>query len=67
MGIASLPCFVGDHSPGIQRIPNAEVIGGEWVWVLAHKDMEKNVKVRALIDFLAEAFSTYQNRMEGKI
>ena len=67
MGIASLPCFIGDGAPGIQRIPTADVVSGEWIWVLAHKDMAKNAKVRALIGFLAKAFSVHINRMEGNV
>jgi len=65
MGIASLPCFIGDNAPGIQRIPKADIVPGEWIWVLAHKDMARNAKVRALIEFLAKAFSVHKNKMEG--
>jgi len=67
MGIASLPCFIGDKAPGIQRIPKAKVVAGEWIWVLAHKDMARNAKVRSLIDFLVNAFSTHKNTIEGKV
>ncbi|MFT5706245.1 MAG: DNA-binding transcriptional LysR family regulator [Oceanospirillaceae bacterium] len=65
IGIASLPCFIGDKALGVSRIPQAEAIAGEWVWVLAHKDMAKNTRVRVLIDFLAKAFSSHKNALSG--
>ena len=66
MGIASLPCFIADLEPGIERIPTAEVVPGEWVWILAHKDMVRNAKVKALIDFLFEAFKEHKDIIEGR-
>ena len=65
MGIASLPCFMGDNAPGIERIPDAGAVAAEWVWVLAHKDMAKNARVRALIEFLSGAFSKHKDSIEG--
>ncbi len=66
LGIATLPCFIGDGEPGLERIPNAEVSAGERVWALAHKDMMTNVKVRALIDFLYDAFQRQKRKIEGE-
>jgi DNA-binding transcriptional LysR family regulator len=66
MGIASLPCFMGDNAPGIQRIPDADAVAAEWIWVLAHKDMARNARVRVLIEFLAGAFSAHKDSIEGK-
>ena len=65
VGIASLPCFLGDTCAGIQRIDKSKPIPGEWIWVLAHKDMVKNAKVRTLIDFLHASFQKHQNALEG--
>jgi DNA-binding transcriptional LysR family regulator len=64
-GIASLPCFLADGRQGIERIPGAEVSLGPWLWVLAHKDMQKNIRVRTLIDFLAKAFDKHKTRLAG--
>jgi len=65
MGIASLPCFIGDNVAGVQRIPNAEAVAYEWIWVLAHKDMAKNVRVKVLMDFLVKAFAAHKSRLTG--
>ena len=65
LGIASLPYFIGDKEPGIHRIPGAEALPGEWIWVLAHKDMMTNAKVRTLTDFLFNAFQKHTRTIEG--
>ncbi len=67
MGIASLPCFMADGVAGIQRIPQVAPVAGDWVWVLAHKNMAKNSRVRALIDFLARAFARHEGKMAGQV
>jgi DNA-binding transcriptional LysR family regulator len=67
MGIASLPCYMADNEPDIERIPNAEPVAKCSLWVLAHKDMAKNARVRILIDFLAKAFAGHKNTLEGKV
>lgn len=67
LGIASLPCYLADNVPGLERIPGATVVAREWIWVLAHKDMVKNARVRVLINFLAASFSNYSSLIEGKL
>jgi len=66
IGIASLPCFIADPIPQLQRVPNSEIVAGEWIWVLAHKDMASNAKVRALIDFIVAAFKRHESLIEGR-
>jgi DNA-binding transcriptional LysR family regulator len=65
IGIASLPCFLGDLAAGVQRIDNSDPSQGDWVWVLAHKDMVRNAKVRILMEFLHASFQTHKNALEG--
>ena len=66
MGIATLPCFIGDLTPGMVRIPNAQIHPGDWIWVLAHKDMAKNSRVRVLMEFLVKAFAKHKDAIEGR-
>lgn len=65
MGIASLPCFMADNVEGIQRISNTSPIARDWVWILAHKDMATNARVRVLIDFLYKALRMKISVIEG--
>lgn len=65
MGVASLPCFIGDTAPDLKRIPNAEAVPTDWVWILAHQDMISNVRVQTLMQHLALAFETNRDVLEG--
>ena len=65
IGIASLPCFLGDLAAGVQRIDNSDPSQGDWVWVLAHRDMVRNAKVRILMEFIHVSFQTHKNALEG--
>lgn len=66
MGIASLPCYLADFEPDIARIPDAVPVAKDTLWILAHKDMAKNARVRVLIDFLAKAFVKHKSALEGQ-
>ncbi len=66
VGIASLPCYMGDAAAGIQRIPGAQAVAGEWLWALAHKNMAKNSRVRVLMAFLVDAFNKRQQEIKGE-
>lgn len=65
-GIASLPCYMADGVPGIRRVPGAVPEPREWIWVLAHKDMSANARVRALIDHLKHSFEQKQPMLLGQ-
>jgi len=67
MGIASLPCYIGDSDSDIMRIPNVHAVPSEWLWVLTHKGMAKNARVRTLIDFLAKAFVKHEDLLSGTV
>lgn len=65
-GIASLPCYIGDQAEGIERITSAAPIAKDSVWILSHKDMASNARVRALTDFLYRALMQKQHLLEGR-
>lgn len=64
-GIASLPCFLGDVTPGIKRIPGAEAEKTDDIWTLCSRTMAKNSRVRALMGHLAEAFNSLRPLLRG--
>lgn len=66
MGIASLPCFIGDAAHDLVRIPTAEAEATDWIWILAHREMISNARVHALMDHLELAFREFANLIEGK-
>lgn len=55
-GIGMLPCYWGDTDPDLVRLPGFEPVPDMDVWVLTHADLKTNPRVRALMDFLYDAF-----------
>ncbi|HHJ15716.1 MAG TPA: LysR family transcriptional regulator [Gammaproteobacteria bacterium] len=66
MGIAPLPCFLGDPESGLQRlIEPPEALASE-LWLLSHPDLRRTARVRALMDFLSEAIDAERALLEGR-
>ena len=54
IGLAILPCFLGDKSPVLQRVSN-EVVTLHSAWILTHPDLKATHRVRVFAEFLFEA------------
>jgi len=64
-GVVPLPCFLADPDPVLQRVFDPiEVLASE-VWILTHPDLRRTARVRAFVDFLAEALLKEIDLIEG--
>lgn len=61
-GVAVLPRYLGDAEPSLRRIPMPDE-PTEPVWVTVHRDLRENVRVRAVLDYLAECFARDRARL----
>lgn len=52
VGLAVLPCFLGDRVPGLVRAPFQEPELDRSIWLLFHNDLRKTARIRAFVDFL---------------
>jgi DNA-binding transcriptional LysR family regulator len=51
VGIALLPCFVGNAMPGLTQLtPTLPELEGE-LWLLTHPDLRNTARVRAFLDY----------------
>ena len=66
MGIAMIPCFLGDRQPELVRLAGPEGDRGWNIWALTHPDLRKMARVRALLDALYAAFDTCRPLLEGR-
>jgi DNA-binding transcriptional LysR family regulator len=57
MGMALLPCELGDQSPLLERIENAPVDLKTGLWLLTHPDLARSAKVSAFMDHLSHELS----------
>ncbi len=67
LGIATFPCCHVDIDPEMRRVvPGAITDGVLDMWLLTHPDVNRSARVRAFMDFMAEAISRDRDRIEGR-
>jgi DNA-binding transcriptional LysR family regulator len=67
LGLALLPCYVGDAVSGLRRF-KAKILAEprSTLWLLTHDDLKHTARIRATLDFLAKAFASERKLLEGK-
>ncbi len=65
LGLAVLPCFVGDADAELVRISfaGAEV---ETIWLITPTELRKTRAVRTVMDWLTDLFHAPQNELIGR-
>src|SRR5690606_28403404 len=66
LGLALLPCYLGDVDPQLVRIapPIAEL--GAALWVLIHPDLRRVARIRAFVDFALPRLDGLRPLLEGR-
>jgi DNA-binding transcriptional LysR family regulator len=66
VGLALLPCFIGQSVPGLAQLtaPLPELEGE--LWLLTHPDLRNTARVRAFMDFCAAEIAKRQTIVEGR-
>jgi DNA-binding transcriptional LysR family regulator len=68
LGLALLPCYIGDLSPGLRRVmPQTQAAPRSTLWLLTHEDLKNTARVRATLDFLAQALNAERALFEGRM
>lgn len=65
LGIAILPCFMGDPDPLLMRYSEPR---SEWdlgLWILLHPDLKRTARVLAFRNYMIEAIAAQSNLFEG--
>lgn len=66
LGVAALPCYLGDSSAGLVRAhPPIPEITTE-LWVLTHADLRRTARVRAFVEFASHALAAQRPLLEGR-
>jgi DNA-binding transcriptional LysR family regulator len=58
VGLALLHAVVADRDMALRRVPTASSPAPREIWQAVHADMQKNKRVRVVLDFLAEVLGT---------
>ena len=65
LGLARLPCYVGDADPDLRRL-HLSLTHSDWsVWILSHRDLRTTARVRACREFLVEIIRQQRDLIEG--
>ncbi len=65
LGLAALPCILGDATPGLARVIGPEQLGSFELWLLARNDLAQLSHVRAVMDFAVEALRLAKGPLTG--
>ena len=65
LGLAALPCYLGDSSPGLVCVHRPIPAMQTALWILTHKDLSRTARIRAFTDFAAQAFKRRRPLLEG--
>ena len=64
IGIAELACFLGDSCADLVRIWPHEATAHRTAWLIAHQDMRRSARIRAVSAAIGEAFRRQRNLLE---
>jgi DNA-binding transcriptional LysR family regulator len=64
-GIGILPCFMGDHTPGLVRLLAGEVEIQRSFWLVVHRDVRRIARIDLFIQWLVETMARLQPTMQG--
>jgi DNA-binding transcriptional LysR family regulator len=55
VGVAILPCVAAEHDPDLVRLLPPREVASLPLWLLAHRDLARTARVKAVMAFLADA------------
>jgi DNA-binding transcriptional LysR family regulator len=65
LGLAALPCYLGDTSAGLVRVHPPIGAMATALWILTHEDLRHTARIRAFTEFAAAALSRRRSLLEG--
>lgn len=65
IGLAVLPCFLGDTTPGLQRLAFEGDMIEQEIWLVTHRNLAASARVKSVSEFLAKLFSQKRDLLTG--
>jgi DNA-binding transcriptional LysR family regulator len=65
LGLAALPCYLGDTSPNLVCVHEPIAAMETALWILTHEDLRHTARIRAFTEFAANAFAQRRPLLEG--
>ena len=67
LGVAPLPCFLGDAEDNLVRVIDPPEALTMDLWVLTHPDLRNTARVRTLMSYLVDALEAKRAGFEGRV
>ncbi len=67
VGLAMLPCFVGDREEGLVRATHQPPTPSRDVWILTHADLRRTARIRAFMEFAEEVLKAQKPAFLGTL
>jgi DNA-binding transcriptional LysR family regulator len=67
LGRALLPCFMGEAEPGLRRVDGPDGFFTQDIYLILHRDLRHNPRIRAAADFLADCLTAAADRLGGRV
>ncbi|MEM7158516.1 MAG: LysR family transcriptional regulator [Myxococcota bacterium] len=66
IGLALLPCMIGDANPSLVRVGDYVAAVGVHLWVLTHPKLRASPRIRAFRDFMRQLIDRDRDLIEGR-
>jgi DNA-binding transcriptional LysR family regulator len=66
MGLGLMPCSMGETGPGLRRVVPPPSTLRRDIWLVVHRDMQQNARVRAVLHFIDELIQRERPLMAGE-
>jgi DNA-binding transcriptional LysR family regulator len=66
VGVAPLPCYIGDRDPALVRVRGPIAAMASALWLLIHPDMRRVARIRAFVDFVLPELRRLRLLLEGR-
>lgn len=65
LGVAVLPCFLGDVEPGLRRVVEPDDVFSQDIWLTFDPALGKVPRVRAVVDWVVESIAAKAELLSG--
>jgi DNA-binding transcriptional LysR family regulator len=66
LGIALLPCYLGDRDDGVRRISAVLPDLSSELWIVTHQDLRNTARIRAFLTVIGDAVTAARRQFEGR-
>jgi DNA-binding transcriptional LysR family regulator len=66
LGLAVLPCILGETDPALRRVAAPETVASQSMWLVAHAEVRTLARVRATVAYVTDALTAAAPLLRGE-